>query len=66
MNLLALLANAEVVPVGDDMILWPHDSKRKFKIKSFYREVCEGSSIIDYPADAIWRSKGPTKAYFLA
>jgi len=36
LSLLALLANAKV---GDDMILWPHDSKRKFTIKSFYREV---------------------------
>ena len=52
--------------VGDDMILWPHDSKRKFTFKSFCREVCEGSSIIDFPADAIWRSKAPTRACFLA
>ena len=66
MNLLALLANAKVALVGDDMILWPHDSKRNFTIKSFYREVCQGLSIIDFLADTIGRSKAPTKACFLA
>jgi len=34
-------------------------------IKCFYREVCEGSSIIS-PAKAIWRSKASTKACLLA
>ena len=48
------------------MIIWPHDSKGKFTIKSFYREVCEGSSNINFPADAIRRSKAPTKDCFLA
>jgi len=52
--------------MGDDMILWPHDSKRKFTIKSFYREVCEASSIINFPADAIRRSKALIEACFLA
>ena len=27
LNLLALLANTKVAPVGDDKIIWPHDSK---------------------------------------
>ena len=64
MNPLALLANTKVTPVGDDKMIWPHDSKRKFTIKNFYRVVCEG--YIDFPLDAIWRSKTPTKACFLA
>ena len=66
MNLLALIANTKVTPVSDNKMIWPHDSKRKFTIKSFYRVVCEGLSSIDFPVDAIWRSKAPTKAYFLA
>jgi len=66
LNLLPLLANIKVALVGDDMIIWPHDSKGKFTIKSFYREVCERSSNIDFSADAIWRSKAPIKVCFLA
>jgi len=66
LNLLPLLANTKVALVRDDMILWPYDSKRKLTIKSFYREVCKGLSIIDFSADAIWRSKAPTKACFSA
>ena len=65
MNLLALLANTKVSLVGDDRMIWPQDSKGKFTIKSFYRVVCEGLSSIDFPVDAIWRSKAPTKACFL-
>jgi len=38
--------------------------KVKFTIKSFYRVLCEGSSDIDFPVDAIWKSKAPTKALF--
>jgi len=66
LSLLALLADSKIVSVGDDMILWPHDSTKKFTIKSFYGEVCIGSSFIDFPADAIWRSEAPLKACFLA
>jgi len=50
---LALLANSKVALVGDDKIIWPHDPKGKFTIKSFYREVCLGSSNIAFPVDAI-------------
>jgi len=60
LNLLALLAKV----VGDDMILWHHDSKKKFTIKSFYREVCNGSSSIDFPVVAICRSKALSKLAF--
>ena len=43
MNLSDLLANMKVAPLGDDKIIWPHDSKGNFTIKSFYREVCVGT-----------------------
>jgi len=66
LNLLALHVNTNVAPVGDDNIIWPHDSKGKFTIKSFYKEVCVGSSNLAFPGDAIQRSKAPTKACFLA
>jgi len=55
-----------VSPVGDDRMIWPHDSKGKFTIKSFYRVLCERSSDIHFPVDAIWRFKAPTKACFLS
>ena len=65
LDLLALLANIKVVQVGEDKMIWPHDSKGEFTIKSFYTVLCEGSSDIDFPVDVIWRSKAPTKACFL-
>jgi len=40
LNLLALLATTKVLPVGDYRMIWPHDSKGKFTIKSFYRVLC--------------------------
>jgi len=64
LNLLALLANIKVSRVGDDRMIWPHDSKGEFTIKSFYRVLCEGSCDIDFPVDVIWRSKAPIKACF--
>ena len=64
LSLLALLADSKVESVVDDMILCPHDSTKKFTIKSFYGEVCKDSSFIDFSADAIWRSKAPLKACF--
>jgi len=66
LDLLALLANTKVATLDDDMIIWPHDSRGKLTIKSFYRDVCEGSSNIDFSADAIWRFRAPTKACFSA
>ena len=42
LNLLALLANTKIAPVGNDKIILPHDSKGNFIIKIFYREVCVG------------------------
>ena len=47
--------------------LFAHASKGKFTVTSFWRKVCEGSSNLAFPADAIWRrSKVPTKACFSA
>ena len=58
--------NTKVATVGNDKIIWPHDSKWMFTIKSFYMEVCVELSNFAFPADAIWRSKAPTKACFMA
>jgi len=52
-NHLALLANTKVAPVGNNKIIWPHDSKGKFTVKSFCGEVCEGSSNLAFPANSI-------------
>ena len=53
LDLLALLANIKVAQVGEDRMIWPHDSKREFTIKSFYRVLYEGSGDTDFPADII-------------
>jgi len=66
LSLLALLADSKVESAGDDMILWPLDSTKIFTIKSFHGKVCKDSSFIDFPAEAIWRSKAPLKPCFLA
>ena len=42
--------------VGNDKIVWPHDSKGKFNVKSFSTKFCEGSTDLDFTVDAIWRS----------
>jgi len=49
LNLLALLANTKATPVGDNKIIWPHDSKEKFTVKSIFREVYEASSNLALP-----------------
>ena len=66
LDLLALLANISVVQVGEDRMIWPHDAKGDFTIKSFFRVLYKGPAVTDFPADVIWRSKAPTKACFLA
>ena len=53
LNVLVLPANTKVAPVSDNKIIWPHDSKGKFTIKSFYREVCEGLCDLAFSTDAI-------------
>lgn len=40
LSLLACYKN--VALVADDKMIWSHDSKRKFIVKSFYKEACEG------------------------
>jgi len=62
LDLLALLVNITVVQVGEDRMIWPHDSKGDFTIKSLSRVLYKGPPVTDFPADAIWRSKAPTKA----
>ena len=52
--------------MANDKIIWPHDSKWMFTVKSFFREACEGSCNLEFPAHAMWRSKAATKARFLA
>ena len=65
LSLLALLDGSKVDLASNDMILWPHDSTKKFTIKIFIK-ISKGLSVIDFPADAIWKSKAPLKACFLA
>jgi len=66
LNLLALLTKTEDAQMANDKIIWPHDSKWMFTVKSFFREACEGSCNLEFPAHAMWRSKAATKARFLA
>ena len=54
-----------VHPEGEDKIVWSLDSRGIFAVKS----LCEkrlGSNCPSFPAKAIWKSKAPTKARFLA
>ena len=66
LSLLALLANINVVLKGEDGIYWPHNSSGQFTIKSYRKETFKGSTQLDFPAKAIWKSKAPTKVCFLA
>ena len=47
-------------------MIWPHDSKGDFTIKSFFRVLWKEPAVIDFSADVIWTSKAPTKVCFLA
>ena len=53
LDLLALLANISVVQVGEDKMIWPHDAKGDFTIKSFFRVLYKGPAVTDFPADVI-------------
>ena len=64
-NILAKLADMEVTPQGNDELVWPHDPKKFFNIKSFCNALHDRSSCFDFPLIAIWRSKAPSKAFFL-
>lgn len=66
LSLLALLANTNVVLEGKDEIYWPHNSSEQFTAKSCCAETFKGSTQLDFPAKAIWKSKAPTKMCFLA
>jgi len=62
--LLALLASKEVLPQGNDVIVWPLNPKGSFSVKSFCSTLVEATSCWDGAAKAIWNSKVPTKAFF--
>jgi len=65
-NLLAKLAAMEVKPQGKDELVWPHDSKGSFNIKSFCKAIYDRSLSPGFPSVAIWRSKVPPKSLFFA
>jgi len=62
-SLLALLASKEVLPQGNDVIVWPLDSKGSFSVKSFCSTEVEATSCWDGAAKTIWNSKVSTKAF---
>ena len=64
--MLALLASKEVLPQGNDVIVWPLDPKGSFSVKSFCSTQVEVTSCWDGAAKAIWNSKVSTKACFFA
>jgi len=47
-TLLALLANREDLPHSNDEIVWPHDSKLSFTVKSFCTTQFETLSGLDF------------------
>jgi len=64
--LLALLAGKEVLPQGNDVIVWPLNSKGSFSVKSFCSTQVEATICWDVAAKSIWNSRVPTKACFFA
>jgi len=65
-RLLTLLASKEVLPQGNDVIVWPLDPKGSFFVKSFCSTQVEAMRCRDDGAKAIWNPKVPTKACFFA
>ena len=63
-SLLSLLASKEVLPRGNDVIVWPLDRKGSFSVKSFCSTQVEATRCWDGAAKAIWNPKVPTKAFF--
>ena len=56
----------EVKPQGNDELIWPHNSKGSFNIKSFCNALQDRSRCSDFPSVAIWKSKAPLKSFFFA
>ena len=52
-NFLAKLASMEVVPQGNDELVWPHDLKGFSTNKSFCTALHNRSSYFDFPLVAI-------------
>jgi len=65
LNLLVLLANTKVALVDDDKFIWPHGSKAKFTIKSFYRESMKDRVILLLPAQSRGLKLLPKLAFWL-
>ena len=63
---MALLANTNVVLEGEDDIHWSHNSSGQFTLKSYCKGTFKGWTQLDFLAKAIWKSKAPTKVWFLA
>ena len=49
----------EVKAQVNDELVWPHDSKGSFNIKSFCKVVYDRFLCPGFPSVAIWRSKAP-------
>ena len=65
-NLLANLASVEIRSQESDELVWPHDPKGSFSIRSFCNALHNWPSSSDFPVLAIWRSKAPPKVFFFA
>jgi len=67
LSLLSLLADldVDVHAEGEDKIILSLESKGTFFVKSLCQRML-GSNGVDFPAKAIWKSKAPIKACFLA
>ena len=65
-NLLALLAGKEVVPQGNDDIVWPLNSKGSFSFKSFCSTQVEAKDCWDVTTRSIWKFRALTKVCFFA
>jgi len=61
-------ANTNVVLEGEDEthILITQVGNSPSKLKSYCEEIFKGSTQLDFPSKAVWKSKAPTQVCFLA
>ena len=52
----------QVVPRGNDELVWPHGPKGFFNIKSFFFNVVHNKP--NFPTVDIWRSKALSSTFF--
>ena len=64
-NLLAKHAAMEVKAQGNDELVWPHDSKGSFNIKSFCKAIYDRSLCPGFPSATIGGPKFLQKIAFL-